>query len=166
VSEVGGVEVFRLERDFIVGFNSKVVAVRWDLLPWGIVLDLDAPLGGEVSGPCSRIWLAFSGISSVTFPMEMARVPNGCYVDDELRVEPLPDGKMSFALGVLLPVFDDEERLEGHPSRAAIIIAQRAVVLRSLRSAAPTSMAGLAWSERQALAPDEQLVALLQSLEV
>jgi hypothetical protein len=60
--------------------DARIVAIRWDLIEWGLVLDLDVPTSECENSAIRRAWLVFSGVSEVTIPMAAARLPTGIWL--------------------------------------------------------------------------------------
>lgn len=156
------IEVVPIEKNLVVGFNVKIVGLRWDLVPWGLVVDLDVPRDSDLAQEVGRAWLAFASLRDLTFPAEAARVPHGCFGADEVWTTSKEDGTRVFEFQVLLPVFDAADVMKPHPSRLVTVSAQSGFLIRSSGSAIPDSDAGLSFRQRQSLASDESLLAVLE----
>lgn len=68
--------------------DARIVAMRWDVLEWGVVLDLDVPVSEANDAPMRRAWLAFPGVSEITLAMHEARLPTGIWLTSSLEARP------------------------------------------------------------------------------
>lgn len=139
--------------------NARVVAIRWDLVPWALVLDLDAPESEERAAPLRRVWLVFEGVSDISWPMERARLPNGCWLNSEVVATPV-GSEVEFSVSALLPQFGDDERVQGRPAQIIIIRGQALQTVRSNASAVVLDR-DLSRAERLDIASDEEMLAAL-----
>ena len=143
--------------------DAKVVALRWDLAPWGLVVDLDTPTSEAKNAPVRRAWLVFSGLGDLTWPFHGARVPNGCWITTPL-VEAKTAGRLRvFTFSVLLPQFDEADRPLPNPGADVVISALSVHGLVS-SDATPPGPDGPPWKERTALATDLELVEAAREL--
>jgi hypothetical protein len=158
--------VTRLEHhDDIMALTSdaKVVALRWDLAPWGLVVDLDTPTSEAKNAPVRRAWLVFSGLGDVTWPFQCARVPNGCWTTTPM-VESKPAGRMRvFNFSALLPQFGEADQPLPNPGAQVVVTALSVHGLVSSDVAAP-GPDGLSWVQRTALATDLEFVEAAREL--
>lgn len=136
-----------------------MVAIRWDLVPWALVLDLDAPDSEGAGVPVRRVWLVFDGVSDISWPMDRARLPNGCWLGSEIVAVP-DDSQVEFRVGALLPRFGADDRVQGRPAQTVAI---RCQALRVVRSAAAAVVIDreLSRAERLQLSSDEEMLAAL-----
>lgn len=139
--------------------DARVVAIRWDLVPWALVLDLDAPDSEGREVPLRRSWLVFDGVSDISWPMDRARLPNGCWLNSEVVCVPIA-AEFEFRVSALLPQFGGDDRVQGQPAQ---IVAIRAQALRAVRSEEGVVVSGrnLSRAERLQLASDERMLAAL-----
>ncbi|WP_242394268.1 hypothetical protein [Anaeromyxobacter oryzisoli] len=139
--------------------DARVAAIRWDVVSWGLVLDLDAPLSEGADVPMRRAWLVFEDVSDISWPMNRARLPNGCWLASEIGMVPA-NGGVEYRFNALLPRFRDDDSMEEEPAQTVTI---KARALRGVRSegAAMPGECGVSWSERVRLATDEELIAAL-----
>jgi hypothetical protein len=140
--------------------DARVVAIRWDLVQWALVLDLDAPDAAEGNAvPLRRVWLVFEGVSDISWNMDRARLPNGCWLNSEIVPVPV-DGDVEFRISALTPQFGPDERVQGRPTQTVAI---RAQALHAVRSEAGTLVRDrdLSRAERIQLASDEEMLAAL-----
>ena len=137
--------------------DARVVAVRWDVLPWGLVLDLDAPVAESENAPMRRAWLAFLEVGEITIPMLEARLPTGIWLTSSLQVGPDERGFRVFSCNALLPVFDGNSlRSTGVPSPLAV--RARAVLGLASRDSRIGEEYGLGFESRQALCSDRDML--------
>ena len=47
---------------FNITWDAKVVAIRWDIIPWCMLFDMETPLSEARMAPVRRSWLVFAGI--------------------------------------------------------------------------------------------------------
>lgn len=146
-------QVHELTRD------ARVVAIRWDLLDWGVVLDLDAPVSEANDADMRRAWLAFSVVDEITVAIKEARVPTGIWLTSSLEQTSDEKGYSVFSCHALLPVLDGDS-----PSSTLSIRAQGIFGLVSRGSCRPGEY-GLSFEARQSLCSDAELLsALLRGL--
>ena len=140
--------------------DARVVSIRWDLVQWALVLDLDAPTSEAKDAPVMRAWLVFSGLSELSWPMKCVRIPNGCGLTSTIRPSPGSGEFQEYRFTALLPRFRADESLEGNPAQEVMIRAQALHGVASERSARPGEF-GLSWAARVALASDEEMLGAL-----
>src|SRR3954471_5397953 len=114
--------------------DATVVAIRWDVHPWALVLDLDAPLSEAPDAPSRRIWLAFLGLDSLHWPFEGCRVPNGVGITSPITMTVAEGGFRQYRFIALLPRHSIDGSIVGSPSGSVIIRAQGLVGLASTAS--------------------------------
>jgi hypothetical protein len=108
-----------------LGRDLKIVAIRWDLVPWGLVLDGDVPSEGEVTdGPIRRAWMTFTGLSEITWSLNGARLPNGIFGTNALVLLGCFDGFYKYELPVLAPTFFGTDKLSNNPHDRIIILSK------------------------------------------
>lgn len=136
--------------------DSRLVAIRWDLLEWGLVLDFDVPESEAADAKMHRGWLAFDGVSEVTIPFEHSRLPTGCFASGGLGERESNGRFHEYFLSALFPTFNETDLLEPRPAKDVIIKALRVIGMLSLASA-ERGQNGLAYAVRNELASDEVL---------
>jgi hypothetical protein len=144
-----------------LSWDARIVAVRWDLVPWGLVLDLDTPVSEAKGAAMRRAWLVFSGISEVTIPMRANRLPTGIWLTSSFDVDDKDEhGLRMYACRALLPTFDGD-RLRGEDSAGELSVrAQSLVAVLSMGSDTPAEY-GLAWEVRVGLSSDQDMLSAL-----
>ncbi len=149
VTMLSSADALRLGRD------AKIVAIRWDLVPWCIVLDCDVPVH-EGSAPIRRAWMVFNGIDELSWSIESARLPNGIFSTNSLVASESTEGFCKYELAVLAPTFSGD-KLSNNPHRKMQIIA------KSLIGAASIAMSrfgefGPDRQQRNSLATEEEFL--------
>lgn len=137
--------------------NTKMVAIRWDLIPFALVFDLDRPDGEALSALTRRAWLIFDGVSSMDLPLEDVRVPVGLFLGSELIVEAERPGFLRYACSALAPRMVGNE-IRGSPYVQLGVVAKRVVGLISVSGCRGVSEPGLTWAERTGLGTDEEFL--------
>ncbi len=66
--------------------DAKVVAIRWDLIKWSLVLDMDVPASEARASPVRRAWLVLGGVSEISLDLESARLPDGVWLSGPAAV--------------------------------------------------------------------------------
>ena len=150
-------DVFALsfEESLSVTEDARVAALRWDVLPWALVLDLDAFVG-ENRTDLRRVWIGFTGLSEVTWPFESARVPNGVWLSAGIGVIELSDRWREYVFSALLPKHGQTGSLVGAPTREIAVRAQGLVGVSSRGSATPGEFRSLTLEQRLALGSDAE----------
>lgn len=141
-------------------WDARVTAIRWDLLEWGVVFDLDVPISEAEDAPMRRAWLAFEGVSEITIPMLDARLPTGIRLTSSMEVGIRTDDFQVFSCWALLPVFDGNVLRRDQTSAKVSIRAQGVTGIVS-RSADRGSLYGLSFLARNALATDTDMRSVL-----
>jgi hypothetical protein len=138
--------------------GSRVVSLRWDVVPWALVIDVDAPVA-ETSF-LRRAWMVFDGFSEITCSFEQARVPNGLWISSPTCCEEDgKDGFRNYSFSALLPRHNQTDAVLGSPARSVTIRAQGLHGFSSASSLPGGEFRGLGWAERMSLASDHDLVA-------
>lgn len=144
--------------------DSRIASLRWDLLPWALVLDLDVGVrDGEGEECMCRAWIAFEGVTDSTWPFDRVRVPSGWWSTTRMQRSQVEGGLVEFRFSVLAPQAEEDGGVAG--DRAAQVVL-RAKAVRGVMSvkAALTSPFGLTYRNRTALATDVDLLELLTSV--
>jgi hypothetical protein len=144
--------------------DARIAAIRWDILPWGLVLDLDARLSEAQDSPLRRVWLAFDGVAEMTLELLDSRVPNGIWITSGIEVTEVSERFRDYSFLALLPTHAPDDTLVGRASRSVTIRAMNLVGVASRASTAARESGGLGWAQRVALARDEDFVEAFESL--
>jgi hypothetical protein len=142
--------------------DSRVVALRWDLVPWGIVLDLDVPISEAKGAAMRRAWLLFSGVAEVTIPMQSSRLPTGIWLTSSFAVEGSAQESLLYTCRALLPEFNENRLREDGTLGCISIRAQSLVGVVSQRSSLASEY-GLSLGSRTDLASDQEMLASLDA---
>ena len=119
---------------FAISKDAKIVALRWDLIPWCFVLDCDAPLEEETKDtPTRRVWLIFVGIDAITCPLNDARLPNGIFCTNPMYISNSKDRFVEYVIPMMTPSFLGNEMV-GNPHSRMLIKAQRLIAVTSTKS--------------------------------
>ncbi len=140
--------------------DARLVAIRWDLLEWGVVLDLDVAASEAKSAVMRRVWLAFEGVAEITLAVQRARLPTGIWLTSSLDAESDDEGFSIFSCQALVPVFDGNALSATATSRTLSIRAQAVFGVRSRGAEAPADY-GLTFESRQRLCSDLEMLACL-----
>lgn len=147
-----------------VAQDSRVAAIRWDVLPWGLVLDLDSPLSEAPATEFRRVWLCFHGLGAVTWPFQEARVPTGCWIITEFAMGTTSAGLLSYSFSTMLPAGATGDLVLEGAKRVVEIQAQSFSVLASRKSALPNTEGHLDWEGRTQLASEASFVHCLRGI--
>jgi hypothetical protein len=116
-----------------LGRDAKIVAIRWDLIPWSLVLDCDAPVQEDVEDPLiCRAWAIFNGMHEISWTVDSARLPNGIFMAGALVVSESLKGFLRYELSILAPNFSSTNKLNNNPHSKLTIIAKRLMVATSI----------------------------------
>jgi hypothetical protein len=143
-----------------LSMDARIVAVRWDLLEWGVVFDLDTPVSEAKRSAMKRAWLVFSGLDQLTVPMLGARLPTGLWLTSSLDVEPAPQGFRTYTCHGHFAVPDGAGVRAN--LKALVVQAQSLVGVVSTNGAPPIDY-GLALDVRRKLASDDEMLRALAS---
>ena len=142
--------------------DSRIVALRWDLVPWGIVLDLDVPISEAEGAAMRRAWLLFSGVADVTIPMQSSRLPTGIWLTSSFAVEACAQELLLYTCRALLPEFDGN-RLRENGTLGRISIRAQSLVGVVSENSSLAGEYGLALKARTDLASDQEMLASLDA---
>lgn len=143
--------------------DARIVAIRWDVLEWAVVLDLDVPVSEARDAPMRRAWLAFPGVSEITLAMREARVPTGIWLTSSLEARPDEGAFQVFSCHALLPVFDGTTPRFTEDASTLLVRAHAVLGVVSRGSQLPGEL-GLTYESRQALCPDRELRSALDQV--
>ncbi len=153
------IDVLVADAAYAMTKDARVVGIRWDLVEWGLVFDLDCPASEARDSPCSRGWLIFRNVAEMSLPLTgRVRLPSGIWITSELRSDGAA-GVNTYAFEMLAPEFGPDEQLARSPTHTASVRAEVVVGLRTREHGQP-GPTGLAYEARQRLASDELLRAV------
>ena len=140
--------------------DAKVVSIRWDLLPWCLLLDCDIPIDEGLNRLSKyRGWIVFDGTHDITLDLESIRIPNGIFCNGGIEVVDLGTSLYEYKLPVLLPRFSGDI-ISNNPNA---ILSVTAKGLRGVMSTNAGAFGDLGpdRAQRNALATDEELLQAL-----
>ncbi len=113
--------------------SARIVAVRRDLIPWALVLDMDARLSDEIETEMRRLWLVFPAVDDVSMPLDRANVPTGIWTAGPLwSVSGAEDGLREFTIPVIM---GSRSAPEGSPKCDLRVTAKSAFAVASVATA-------------------------------
>jgi hypothetical protein len=113
--------------------DARIVALRWDLLAWDLVLDCDLPAFGERdSNAIKRGWIVFDSVGEISLTLDSARLPRGIIAVSSIGESPLGDNCSEFNISVLIPRFSEDDKLVGNPGGVLTISAKSVLTVRSI----------------------------------
>lgn len=138
--------------------GARLVAIRWDLIQWALVLDLDVPGSESADMRMRRGWLVFDGVAEISWAMTQARLPTGCWISSGLAESRASGEFRDFVFSALLPQFDSAEQIVPGPHKDITVRALAVAGILSNGEAVRDEW-GLSFVSRVALASD---VAMLE----
>jgi hypothetical protein len=117
-----------------VTLNARLAALRWDVIPWSLVLDLDVPDFETENSPMKRVWIILTDISELSFPLNNTRVPNGCWLTSQVNCSVLPNGFNDYEVCCLLPSFNNDDVVQNLPTKKIVIRAKEITGFSSVKS--------------------------------
>lgn len=137
--------------------DARVVAMRWDILPWDLVFDMDVPARRDRDNFKRRAWLCFVGFSALTMPFDRARIPTGCWLIGPLAETAVSSEFSEYCVSGVAPKGRDDGSLESNPAIEIVVRAQAVLGLVS-EEACRSGDAGLHWADRNGLCSDEEMM--------
>lgn len=137
--------------------DAKLVAIRWDLIPWCLVLDLDVRVSETKNAPIRRMWIVFEGISEISWSLDRARLPNGCWLSSEAETVALSEEFTLFKVVTLAPTYGTDGIVNANPSRELHIRSKSIAGIASTELAIP-GIHGIDREQRLQLASDEEML--------
>lgn len=127
------VELLNHEETIDSTIDARIVAIRWDLLMWGLVLDCDVPAFGEkASNAIKRSWVVFHAVDNISLKLDSARLPRGIIAGSSIEVRPLANDFTQFSFSVLTPKYSESDEMIGNPHGNLTITAKTLLVVRSI----------------------------------
>jgi hypothetical protein len=159
VKKLSDIETIELTQD------SRVMAIRWDLIPWSLVLDLDVKESEAVDASTYRAWLIFTGVSEISWPLDNSRLPHGCFLISEIAVANAANDFKEYSFWGMLPTHAKDESVLCPMSKEITIKAKEITSVRSVRMV-HSADGFIARATRLNLASDDEMLAELTKLEV
>lgn len=142
--------------------DARVAALRWDVVPYALVLDLDV-VEQAMRSRVRRAWIAFDGLSDFTWPFDKVRVPRGWFSTSCLRRQESHAGFTSFRFTVLAPQYAADSASAVRASSEVEVIAKSVQGVISIE-AAQVDASGPTYEQRVAVASDQELLLGLEYL--
>jgi hypothetical protein len=142
--------------------DSKLVAIRWDLVDWGLVLDVDVPIRNPEETPddvtpVRRMWLVFGGMSEITWDLGNARLPDGCWMTSYGSIVQEEGDMQVFEITTMVPTFKGNEMAKDVRQTGRLAIRSMSMfAVRSKDHDLPGQF-GLTREQRTSLADDESM---------
>jgi hypothetical protein len=151
------------EETQLLTLDARVMAIRWDVIPWSLVLDVDVPVSEAEAAPIYRAWIVFNGVLEIYWPLLGTRLPNGCWLTSAINIEDLPDDFHEYSFFALLTRFAPDDSVIETPNedRSIRIIAKRYYGIRSIETKVPSDYNTITRKERISLATDEEFLQAL-----
>jgi hypothetical protein len=140
--------------------GAKIVAFRWDLIPWSLVIDIDYKVSHREGGnSVGRAWLILELITDISVTLTESRLPTGVFSNDVIRVYDADHPLKSYELSLIAPTFDREEKIQGDVNRKLKLVAEKLSGIKSNRIGS-FGQFGPSYDERQDLISDRHLLAV------
>jgi len=145
-----------------ITYDAKIVSLRWDLVPWSLVLDIDYKSAFEqTNSEIGRAWLVFYDITELWFSFDEARLPNGLFSTYYISTSKIDAEYTDYSLSILAPTFDATNKISLDPHKTLKI---RAKKLRSAKSIIVGAFGefGPTFTQRQALGNDQEFLCVFE----
>jgi hypothetical protein len=158
-NQVGNVEVFHDTNCINLTWDARIAAIRWDLIPWALTLDLDLPVSEAADAAMKRVWIIFDGVVDVTIPLVTSAVPNGIYLTSALSRQQESEKIILFSCDAMLAHKSSPKELTARSVIQIRAMAMRGVV--SERSEKPNEFGVLDYAAKNLLASDAEMFEAL-----
>jgi len=150
--------------------NGRIAAIRWDILPWAVVLDLDAPVSEGADVLARRVWLVFIDLDQICFSKPQGlpvapdvetpgfRLPNGVRSTGDLYVNRKSEKTCEFGFTADFARYDEADQLVEGGHRAVKIIAKSLIGVCSVAQDALDDHGSFSYEQRNSLASDLDLL--------
>jgi hypothetical protein len=145
-----------------IAIDARIMAIRWDVIEWAVVLDIDTPDSEAPGARMRRAWLVFTGVSDMTIPIRSARLPIGICLTSHIIADSEEDGFQTYTCHGLFPVFDGDIPRPGETANTMSIRAQSLFGVVSTDRAV-TTQEGLDLNVRRKLASDDDMLQAARS---
>lgn len=112
------------EETKLLTIDARLLALRWDLIPWCLVLDLDVPASEAAEAPIRRAWVIFEGVSELNWPLLNTRLPYGCGLISQITISKISGKFQNYKFWGTLPSFFDDGTIHKNPSKEISIKAK------------------------------------------
>lgn len=159
----GAVKVLDVREAHVLSRDAKIVSIRWELVPWGLVLDCNIRAEEDVNDPpICRAWIIFNGLSEISWPAESVRLPNGIVCTDVITSCEDSSGFYKYEIPILAPIFK-EDMLCNNP-HALLVIRARGLIGAVSVNQSTFGELGPDRSQRNSLAKDEDFLQAIESM--
>ncbi|MEM8798161.1 MAG: hypothetical protein AAGE61_21525 [Pseudomonadota bacterium] len=138
----------------LVFSDAKIRALRWDLLDWAVVIDLDVASAPGRPLSYRRAWCVFERLKEFRIQADKARLPIGIWVYNTKRTA-LGDGDTRFEVSAQLPKSALDKDLVFPSPQSFSIVAAKAIAIISKRPVKPRQHDFLDFKERKSSGSDE-----------
>ena len=137
-------------------YDAKLVALRWDLVAFGLVWDLDVSCSEKADAPMRRGWICFCDVSELNWPLDKARLPIGCWLTSVLEVIPGDGLEIEYRVAGLFSRFENNRPIPSGQAKEISVYARSIWGVISTEPA-PSTELGLDLEIRRSLAaPSER----------
>ena len=137
--------------------DARIRAIRWDVIPWAMVLDLEWNEHERRDSRVRRVWLAFVGVSDTTWPFDRARTPTGWHSQSEIDVSE-PQGRFrTFSFSVQNSCFIGNEVDYTKPGGGRVEVKAMSILAVASVEEHEAMEVGLSYEQLQSLATDDDL---------
>lgn len=141
--------------------SARVTALRWDLVPWGLVLDVNAQTTEQESARLHRGWIVFEGVSDLFAPFNNSRLPMGFWVYS--FTSEFKEGWAYSSFSAQVPTYDDEvEKFDDHGMKRFSVKSKGVTAVISDDSATGDEYRNLDHQTRQQLGSDDEFLQALR----
>lgn len=129
--------------------DARIASVRYDLIPWALVLDIDVFVNEAIDSTMKRMWLIFQNINYITLPLDKAQIPTGIIIGNNIIKE-----ANEYHIAIIL-------QTEGNTVvewREIVIKAKDMICLSSKAAKLPNGYNLLSYEDRNDLCTDEELL--------
>ncbi|HEY3319221.1 MAG TPA: hypothetical protein VGP72_01950 [Planctomycetota bacterium] len=144
--------------------DARVVAIRWDVIPFAVVLDLDLAIPEEKDRVVRRAWYVFWAISVIDFGL-VGRLPTGCCLTSTMSRSEEPGGFFAYRINAVMAIFNADDSLADGCTKVVCVSAKRLVALQSTATAVQDQYGLLSWEQRCRLASDAEFIEAFQRIE-
>lgn len=156
------VRILTVDELEMVARDGRIAAIRWDVIPWSTVLDVDVLESEKRDAHMYRAWLVFHGVLSIDIPMNRVNIPTGMWITSGIDIEESQEreGFKRARFNTFIAMHTHETEMLVTQWREIEIIARQFTGAISIESAIPGKN-GLEWENRNRLASDEDFRELL-----
>jgi len=87
--------------------RAVIVGIHWNTIPWTLILDIDAELWSGTEYVVCRAWMAFTGFSQISLPINNLRLPQGILTNYDMKYEPVANHSKAYQISCYAISEDD-----------------------------------------------------------